>query len=129
MSAEDRILEAFRDLVRAELERLTFYGCWEYAVESTDEDGGDVLVTGHPTTTEFPLPAMVKWPIRIGVAGMKAKPDAGDRVIVMFANADPARPVVVAFESHEPQFKVARAVIDSAGPYAIVGGSLKVSTE
>lgn len=96
---DDRLMESFRALVRAELANLTFLGTYEYSVTETQEDGDVVTFDGMPTTTSFPLPPAVKWPLRPGVAGARCVPSAGDRVLVTFVNADPTRPVGVSFDS------------------------------
>jgi len=99
---DDRLLEAVRAIIRAELERLTFSALWEYSVTSTTIEDDVVLFDGQPTSTAFPLPAAVKWPCRFGIAGAQFEPPPGSRVLVAFANADPSRPLAVVYDGEVP---------------------------
>lgn len=91
---DDRALAALRALIRAELAELTYLGTWEYQVTSATETTFD----GLPTSTAFPLPGLVGVPHRPGVAGARCAPAPGSLVLVGFANGDPGRPFVRAYD-------------------------------
>jgi hypothetical protein len=97
MSA-DRLLSAFRELVRAELPQLLYLGVWEYSVTSATSS----TFSGRATSTSFPLPDLVDVAMRPGIAGATFTPAVGSLVLVTFANANPARPVVVAWDATVP---------------------------
>lgn len=115
MSGDDRLLQAFRELVRAEFPQLTYAGCWEYSVDDARMVNGVATFDGHPTASGVPLPPAVQWPIRPGVAGVSFLPAVGSLVLVTFANADPTRPVVVAFDAEPPSDES----IDASGTIAV----------
>lgn len=99
-TTQDRLLESFRAIVRAEDPNRTYRGVFEYAVQATDGN----TIDASPTDTTIPLPALAKVPIR----GQSITPTVGARAIVGFINADPTRPYVLSIdpphvnETHAP---------------------------
>lgn len=103
----DRLLAAFRALVRAELPQLTFMGVYEYTVTGTD--GSTVDCT--PTDTTIPIPALSKVPTRTAVDGFTVTlPNSvvGLRCLVAFVNSDPARPMCIGMDPIPGSQPVAR---------------------
>lgn len=83
----DRMLGPIRALIRSEVPALTFLGTYSYiVVESTD-----TVATCRPENPGT-LPAVVKVPLRNGVAGMQATPASGARIALVFLDGDPSRP-------------------------------------
>lgn len=92
-SVSDRFLSFLRQLIRAEMPRLTFLGTYEYSVQATN----GTTVDASPTDTSLSLPGLTKVAIRLPVG--TSKPAVGSPVLIQFVNGDPTRPVCVA---HDP---------------------------
>ena len=108
----DRLMQAFRELVRAELPQLSYLGVWEYAVQVTD----GVTVDATPVdTTVVPLPGIVGCPLRPGILGEQATPTVGSLCLVSFVNGDPTRPIVV---GGDPNVPAASGKLVGGGPAA-----------
>ncbi len=89
----DRVLEPLAALIRSVTRRLD-YACWYSAkVVGQNEDG-----TLELQPDDARLPSLSAVPIRTGVAGASVKVDAGARVMIAFANADPSMPFAGLFE-------------------------------
>lgn len=88
---QDRILAAWRLLVRGELPTLTYLPLYEYAVQSSDGSTVDCDLTD----TTIPLPNhLAKVPLR-WLSGEQVTPSQGQRCLIAFLGGDPARPVCV----------------------------------
>lgn len=87
----DRLIAAFRALVKTELPTQTFLGTYEYAVQSTD----GTTVDAKPTASNTGLPELTKIVLRAGLAGCSSTPGQGSLLAVAFLNGDPTRPYVV----------------------------------
>jgi len=93
---KDRLLSAFRALVRAEFPTLTYAGVFSYAVQSSN----GTTVDASPTDSSIPLPDLVGIEIRTGIPGAAVTPSTGTLLAVGFLNSNPALPVVLgAFDS------------------------------
>jgi len=84
----DRLMAYFRMLVRAEFPRMTFLGCYEYAIQG----GGPGSYTIAPTDPTIPLPGSGGIPLRLSCA--TATLPQGSLVLIMFVNGDPSRPFI-----------------------------------
>lgn len=91
---DDRLLSAFRALVRAELSRLTYLGVWTYTVQSVAADGSTADVQA-PVVDGFTLPDIGRCPVFPGLLGEQVKLKVGSKVRVRFANADPSQPEII----------------------------------
>lgn len=87
--ARERLLADVRAVVQSELASLSYLGLWEYKVASATDRTLDA------TATDARMPDLRNVPYWPGLHGERATPPSGARVLVAFANADPARPVVV----------------------------------
>lgn len=92
----DRLLNAFRALVRAELPTLTYLGVYEYAVQATDGTAStpSTTVDCTPTDSTIPLPDLTGVPIRLPYG---VTPPLQALCYVEFANGDPTKPMVRGF--------------------------------
>lgn len=88
----DRLLAAFRAIVRAEFPTLTFLGRYEYTVISV---AGNSAITCKVIDPTLDVPNLVNIPQASGLLADVATPSVGATVDVMFKNGDPTRPVVV----------------------------------
>ena len=101
----DRMIGPLRELVEDLAPDATYYGSWEYAVQSTD----GINTSCKPTATAvlaapFPLPTHVTGVVmRPGLPGCKVKPAIGSLCYVTFANGDPSRPMIVSYDSTPAQ--------------------------
>jgi hypothetical protein len=89
----DRILRAFRALVKTVAPNLLYFATWEYQIQSADGSTFD----GAPTEQGIPLPALVGVPYMPALAGTTCVPKQGSIAYVTFANGDPSKPVLVGF--------------------------------
>lgn len=107
MNLSDRFKAALEALV------LRICGKYDYAVPyacrviAQNPDGTLELVPDDPrfivgAAVNQPLPGLSAVPIRYGAPGVTATVGTGARVIVEFENADPARPVVTAWDLSSP---------------------------
>ena len=135
-TVQDRLLAAWRALVRAELPTLTYCAIYEYVVQAADGKHVDAA----PSDTTISLPPLSKVAIGTGLPGTTCQPTVGSRLAVGFLNADPSRPIVVGvFDSSTdaltPIIKIAgplptqavARVGDAVGPFLVTTGSSKVS--
>ena len=88
---DDRVLAAFRALVKLQFPQLPYLAAWEYRVHSVDADGRVELL---PTSTTQPFQELPPVTMRPSNAGETATPAVGSACIVMFVNGDPSRPMV-----------------------------------
>ena len=140
----DRLLNAFRKLLRAEDPNRTYRGISEYLVGNVTSTSADAT----PTDTSLSLPAILRIPLRSGLVGETAKLTVGKTCLVSFINGDPTRPFI--FSADVPQTAtmdatqqitvgsvspgtlpnttphVAARVGDAVGPFLITTGSTKV---
>lgn len=94
-----RIRSALQRLARAALPEVPMHGLYEYRVV-TSSSGGDFL---DLQATVAGLPDLARVPARPGAGGSRTSPALGSMVLVGFINADPARPVVLAYQGHDGQ--------------------------
>jgi hypothetical protein len=85
----DRIMTFFRQLVRAEFARASFFGLYEYAVQS----GSGTSYELAPTDNTLTLPGSKGVPLRLSLA--TADLPKGSLVVLAFLNGDPSRACVV----------------------------------
>lgn len=128
-SASDRLLNALRMLIRGEVPQLSFYGIYEYTIQSA----GGTTISCTPADTTQSLPSLANVPIRTSVTGEKVTVPAsavGSRCLIAFVNADPTRPVCIGVDSFPGALPAAR-LTDTvvAGIFAgtITSGSTNVS--
>ncbi len=93
-TSADRLLVALRALIRAELPQLTYFGVYDYSIQSAS--GSTVDVTPNDTTQ--PLPAMSGVPLIPSLVGQVVVPNSGT-CRIRFVNGDPTRPVCVGIQS------------------------------
>lgn len=109
-SPTDRLVGPLQQLVREMLPSTTFANLYEYTVQGTD----GVTVDCQPTAF-VPVPQhMIKIPMRGGIPGCTGKPAQGARVYVAFANGDPTKPLIVAYDGTTAQ----QVNLNGAGPAA-----------
>lgn len=95
-TVSDRLLAAFRALIRAELPQLSFYGMYEYSIQAATSSTVDC----SPTDTTISLPSLTKVPTRFGFLSVSLSAvDVGKKCLIMFINADPSRPVCVSVDA------------------------------
>lgn len=92
----DRLMNAFRALVRAELPSLTYLGVYEYRVTATDGTASSPATTVDcsPTDPALTLPSLAKVPIRLPYG---VTPPVGALCAVQFMNGDQSKPTVTNF--------------------------------
>lgn len=92
-SAFDRLLAPLRSIIRAELPQYTYFGIYEYAVQSTSGS----TVNCDPVDTTIPLPSLASVELRPSILGEVVTTPIvpGSRCLVAFVNSDPTRPVVM----------------------------------
>lgn len=89
-----RALSSLRDLIEQLDPARKYRAVYEYRV---GERQGNRLGL-QPALVSTGMPDLQRVPVRPGVSGVKADVPLGSLVLVGFVNADPARPVVLAFE-------------------------------
>jgi len=93
-AGDDRHLDMMRKLIREEFPELVFAKLWEYRIVTQSGNKLDL----QPIHQHYGLPELAGVPIRPGVPGAKATHKLSSLVVVGFVNADPSKPVVLAFE-------------------------------
>lgn len=94
LSSTARRLTAWRRLIDQVLPDLRYRGLYEYRIVSQDGERLNL----QAVRVSVGLPDLGRVPVRPGVPGCRADHVLGSLVLVAFVNADPARPVVVAFD-------------------------------
>lgn len=97
-TSDDRIMQALRELIRAEIASLVYLGRWEYQVTAATATS----FSGRPTSGAFPLPDLVDVPVRPSVSGAVCVPQPASLVTIAFANGDPTRPELVSYDATLP---------------------------
>ncbi len=135
-TTSDRTMRALREIIRAEIPQLTFFGLWEYVVQSATTSTVDAIPVD--SSGAFPLPEIVAAPLLPSVLGENVTFTVGSTCVIAFLNGDPSRPVVIGgdYETGPVLTKIAHGTLASArqtdavtaGPFAgvITGGSTKV---
>jgi hypothetical protein len=130
----NRLAELVRTLVLKLTAPTLYYATFSVRVVTQAGDG-----TLEVIPDDSRIPGLTGVPIRYGLPGIKATVLQGARCRVAFDNGDPSKPYAFAFDekagyleivvhdgANPGLFPVARAVIDTAGPYPIVGGYTKL---
>lgn len=94
LSTTTRRLTAWRELLDQLYPEHRYRGCWEYRVVTRSGDRLNL----QPARVSTGMPDLRSVRVRPGVAGCKASAALGSLVLVTFVDADPARPVVLAFD-------------------------------
>ncbi len=105
VTPQDRLMKAFRALVREELPRLTFLAVYEFAVQSSCATTADL----SPTDQTIGLPSLVSVPLRVPLVGAVLSP--GTKCIVAFINGDPSRPFVLSADSSTEHVMTTEALV------------------
>ncbi len=107
VTLQDRLLKAFRALVREEFPRLTFLAVYEFSVQGVSS----LKLTADlsPTDTTLGLPSMVSVPLRLPLVG--ATLALGTKCIVAFINGDPSRPFVLSADSSTEHVVTTEALV------------------
>ena len=127
---QDRLLSAFRALVRAELPQYRYAFLYEYEILSTD----GTTITCTPSDKTITLPDLTKVPLRTGAFGATVtlpQESVGKKCVVAFLNADPTRPVCLDVEPLPNAAAVARVgdtVTISAAEFAAATPTANLST-
>jgi hypothetical protein len=111
---------------------VDFFAQYAATVIAQNADGTLELQPDDPR-----LPGLSGVPIRYGVPGLAAKVAPASRVLVGFEAGSPAHPIATVWESASiisltfdgnpaTPMPIARAAIDTCGPWPILGGNLKV---
>jgi hypothetical protein len=93
-SAADRMMGAFRSLVRWLTRETAYHRLVEYRVASVASGTLDL----RPARGASGMPALTAVPMAHGVPGASAEPQVGSTCLVAFVDGDPTRPTVVAYE-------------------------------
>lgn len=91
LAALRRIIEQLDPLRR-------FRGIYEYRVLQQVKMPDREWLDLQPVRVSIGMPNLNRVPIRPGMAGLRADVEPGTRVLVTFVDANPARPMVVAFQ-------------------------------
>lgn len=123
-SGASRRLEAFRKIFDQLDPDRAFRGLWEYRVVTQESN----RVNLQPVRVSTGMPDLRRVFVRPGVPGSKAMLTLGARVIVGFADANPAWPVVVAFEDADGEgFKSISLTIDATTTIGLGAGARPVA--
>jgi hypothetical protein len=115
-TSASRRLSAFRAIVDQLDPDRKFRGTYEYRIVTQN----GTRLNLQPVSTVVGMPTLSNVMVRPGVAGCQAQYHLGARVIVGFVNADPGRPVVIAFEDADgPGFLSTALTIDAMTSVAV----------
>lgn len=95
----DRLLSAFRALVRAEDPNRAYRGIYEYRVGAVTTTTADV----SPTDSSLPLPSILRVPLAHSLLGEAVLLTVGTTCLLGFVNGDPARPVLIGVTANADQ--------------------------
>lgn len=92
----DRLLTALRLIIRAEVPAFTFFGTYEYSIQSVS----GTMVSAQPSDTTLSLPSITNMPIFSSILAEQISGiQTGQLCLVQFVNADPTRPEVVSLQN------------------------------
>jgi hypothetical protein len=115
---DDR-LSALRRLVLSLFPELRYTGTFEYRVVTISGERLNL----QPVRIASGMPSLGRVPVRPGTAGLKSIATLGELVLVVFADRDPSRPQVIAFDAPDaPGFGVGIAAPIARLGDLIVGG-------
>ena len=109
----DRLMATIRQLVRAELSRLTYGGTYDYTVTAY----ADGLLTAQPTDTTTALPPITA-SLRGCMLAETVTPSVGGHAMVRFLNYSPTRPVIVGLTSTPVDSAIDASGAANLGPTA-----------
>lgn len=100
-NANDRLLDNFRALVRAELESmgLQYVGVFGYTIKQVSGSPPNVQISAAPDDPSLGLPDLVNILEAPGVDGITTIPTAGIGCRVAFVDRDPTKPVIIGVNS------------------------------
>jgi hypothetical protein len=97
IASTTRRLSGMRRILEQLDPRRRYRGIYEYRIVTQEGE----RVNLQPIRVSIGMPDLSRVPVRPGVSGARADLALGSRVLVGFIEADPARPVVLAFEDAE----------------------------
>lgn len=109
-TTDDRILEAFRALVREVFPRITYMGKFQYVIQRVGD--GVVDVAAVDTTIGLPSP-LPRVPL-LAINGSTVKPVPGSACVVEFLNFDPSLPRVTSMDPVTTQIDLGDAAVPLA---------------
>ncbi len=116
-----RRIAAMRRLFEQLDARRRYRAIYEYRVVTQDGE----RVNLQPIRVSVGMPDLQRVPVRPGVSGARADLALGSRVLVGFIEADPARPVVLAFEDADGDgFKPTQLDLDASALITLAAGVL-----
>ncbi len=124
IATTSRRVAAMRRLFEQLDARRRYRAIYEYRVVTQESE----RVNLQPIRVSVGMPDLQRVPVRPGVSGARADLALGSRVLVGFIEADPARPVVLAFEDAEGDgFKPTRLDLDASTLITVAAGVLGVA--
>lgn len=107
-TVKDRLLTAFRALVRAEFPQYSYLGIYEYSVTGVNLDPTALLtstatpvtsIDATPTDTTISLPSISKLALKPSIIGGNSSPTVGSICQIMFSNGDPTKPICMSCDA------------------------------
>src|SRR5258706_13221251 len=118
----DRTLEAFKALVRAELDARGDFGVYEYVVKAvTGFPPLEVTVSAEPSDPSLNLPPVHQLSMRASITGGTAIPSVGNFIHLAFLNGDRTRPIFVGGDQN-----VMLTFLDASNPLPLLRGVARV---
>lgn len=96
---DDRLLEWFRKLVRSVFPRMQYTGVFDYVITGVNGEAPSFTCDVAPADTEIGLPAPNAVEILSSVSSMTATPSKGMACMLVFLDANPSKPRIVAIEA------------------------------
>lgn len=95
-NVDDRLLESFRAMVRAETValRLQYSGRYAYTIVGVNGDNPNLTIDCTAQDTTLGLPDLNGLDLQRQAGGLTATPDVGMTCVVIFLNRDPSLPRV-----------------------------------
>ena len=128
-SPGNRLYDPIDELIQSSAPDMVFAALWECTIVAVNGSGPWTLdVT--PTSPACPLPGMTAIEYRPSLPGAKCKPGTGGLCTVAFLNMDPQRPIIVGFDTTQPdQIDIgagSELAIDPVGRVVRYGDTIQV---
>ncbi len=99
VTADDRLLEWFRELVRSVFPRMQYVGVFDYVITGINGEAPSFTCDVRPNDSGLGLPQLNAVATVASLSSMTATPSSGMACMVAFLDGNPTKPRIIGIEA------------------------------
>ena len=99
VTADDRLLEWFRELVRSVFPRMQYVGVFDYVITGVNGEAPSFTCDVRPNDSGLGLPQLNAVATVASLSSMTATPSSGMACMVAFLDGNPTKPRIIGIEA------------------------------